>query len=243
MTGYVIVTMVLLANAGAIIIAPHSFGSAIMTRARVGLLIILSTIGLFFAVYNIKRMQIDQHRKWMLRTWFYMGSIITIRLIMLIAVRVISEIPGAAQYLTTHCPEIASMYGDANTTYHFYLACELYNIATLNPLNHAVVAANFNANNPAKNGAAFDVVFPMALWLALFMHVVRVELYSMLMPKGHECLWKVSWQRQMERGYRNPGSAGLVPEMVSDMDDWAPLIKSVAVPSSETSSGENRRRC
>lgn len=237
MAGYVIVTLVLLANAGAIIIAPHSFGGAIMTQAGVGLLAILTTVGLFLAVYNIKQMQIDQHRKWMLRTWFYMGSIITMRLIMLIAVRVISEIPGAAQYQATYCPEIVSMFGDANTTYHFYPACEPSNVATLNPLNHAVVAANINANDPAEIGAAFDVMFPMALWLALFMHVVGVELYIMLTPKEHERLRKVSWQRQLERGYRNPGSAGLVPEMVGDMDDWTPLVKSMAVASNDTSSG------
>ncbi|KZP25076.1 hypothetical protein FIBSPDRAFT_918616 [Athelia psychrophila] len=232
MAGYVIVTLVLVANAGAFIIAPHSFGGALTTQAGVGLLAILSTVGVFLAIYNIKRMQIDQHRKWMLRTWFYMGSIITLRLIMIITALIISEIPGAA-YQTTPCPEIVSIYGSADAAYHFYPACEPAN-AALNPRNIVVVAANFNGN-PVEIGAALGVAFPMAMWLAIFMHVVGVELYIMLTPREHERLRQVSWERQMARGYRNPGSAGLVLEMVGDMDPWTPeprvatLAESVAV--------------
>lgn len=234
MAGYVIVTLVLLANAGAIIIAPHAFGGALTTQAGIGLMAILSTVGLFLAIYNIKRMQIDQHRKWMLRTWFYMGSIITLRLIMIITALIISEIPGAA-YQSTYCPEIVNIFSSADAAYQSYPACEPSNVAALNPLNHAVVAANFNGN-AAEIGAALDVAFPMALWLALFMHVIGVELYIMLTPKEHERLRKVSWERQMERGYRNPGSAGLVPEMVGDMDAWNPPVQKPAAAASHASS-------
>ena len=78
MAGYVIITLVLCSNAGALIIAPHAFGGSLATQAGIGLLAILSTVGIAMAVYNIRRMQIDQHRKWMLRVWFYMGSIITL---------------------------------------------------------------------------------------------------------------------------------------------------------------------
>ncbi|KZP25043.1 hypothetical protein FIBSPDRAFT_783940 [Athelia psychrophila] len=225
MAGYLIVTLVLVSNAGAIIIAPHAFGGALPTQAAVGLVAILSTTGLSLAIYNIKRMQIDQHRKWMLRTWFYMGSIITLRLIMIITALIISEIPGAA-FRTTFCPEIVSIYGSSATAYHFYPECEPANVATINPFNYAVVAANFNGN-PVEIAAALGVAFPMAIWLALFMHVVGVELYIMLTPREHERLRKVSWERQMARGYLNPGSAGLVPEMVGDMDPWTPPVKNL----------------
>ncbi|KZP02002.1 hypothetical protein FIBSPDRAFT_970665, partial [Athelia psychrophila] len=97
---------------------------------------------------------------------------------------------------------------------------------TINPSNYAVVAANFNGN-PVEIAAALGVAFPMAIWLALFMHVVGVELYIMLTPREHERLRKVSWERQMARGYLNPGSAGLVPEMVGDMDPWTPPVKNL----------------
>ncbi|KZP15340.1 hypothetical protein FIBSPDRAFT_750538 [Athelia psychrophila] len=220
MAGYLIVTLVLVSNAGAIIIAPHAFGGALTTQAGVGLLVILTTIGVSLAIYNIKRMQIDQHRKWMLRTWAYMGSIITVRLIMLAAAHIISMSPSAP-YQTTYCPEIVSIFGgSAAAAYFFYPACDPAN-AALNPLNYVVVVANMNGN-PVEIGAAYSLAFSMALWLALFMHVVGVELYIMLTPREHERLRRVSWERQMKRGYRNPGSAGLVPEMVGDMDPWTP---------------------
>lgn len=226
MAGYVIVTLVLIANAGALMIAPHAFGGALSTQAGVGLLAILSTLGISLAVYNIRRMQIDQHRKWMLRTWAYMGSIITLRLIMLATARIISMSPSAP-YQTTPCPEIVSIFdGSTAAAYHFYPECDPAN-AALNPLNYAVVAANSHGN-PVEIGAALGLGFPMAMWLAIFIHMVGVELYIMLTPREHERLRRVSWERQMARGYLNPGSAGLVPEMIGDMDAWTPPTKSLA---------------
>ena len=76
MAGCAIITPVLVANAIALIIAPHAFGGVLATQAGIGLLAILSTVRIALAVYSIWRMQIDQHRKWMLRVWFYMGSLI-----------------------------------------------------------------------------------------------------------------------------------------------------------------------
>ena len=52
-------------------IARHAFGGTLATQAGVGLLVIATTLGLSMAYYNIKRLQIEQHRAWMLRTFFY----------------------------------------------------------------------------------------------------------------------------------------------------------------------------
>lgn len=217
MAGYVIVTLVLCSNAGALIIAPHAFGGAITTQAAVGLLAIMTTTGLGLAVYNIRRMQIDQHRKWMLRVWFYLGSIVTLRLILLIITPIISKRPGS-HLQATSCPELVFIFGGTSGAYHFYPACE----AT--PNGSVIVEANSNGN-PAEIGAAFDTSFPLAMWIAVFIHLVGVELYIMLTPREHERLRRVSYERQMARGYLNPGSAGLVPEMIGDMDKWAPPAK------------------
>ncbi|KAF7984684.1 hypothetical protein HWV62_12966 [Athelia sp. TMB] len=216
--GYIIVTLVLVSNAGALIIAPHAFGGALATQAGVGLLAILSTVGITLAVYNIRRMQIDQHRKWMLRVWFYMGSIITLRLIMALAALAISAPPGS-QHQATPCSELAHILGSA-------AAAQAYPACAASPDGYAVVEADFHGN-AAEVGAALDAAFPMALWLALFLHGVGVELYIMLTPREHERLRRVSYERQLARGYAHPGSAGLVPEMIGDMDGWAPPVKAV----------------
>jgi uncharacterized membrane protein len=75
--GYVIILLVLISNVGALMIARHAFGGELATQTGVGLLAILSTGGLGMAYYNIKRLQLDQHRAWMLRTFFYVSPMIT----------------------------------------------------------------------------------------------------------------------------------------------------------------------
>jgi uncharacterized membrane protein len=86
--GYSVIVLVMISNAGAFLIIRRSFGGTLPTQAAMGLLIILSTISIAMASYNIKRLQIEQHRAWMLRAMFYLGVIITTRIIMVIAAQV-----------------------------------------------------------------------------------------------------------------------------------------------------------
>ena len=90
MNGYVVVLLSLVSNAGTIIIAKHAFGGEFVTQAYVGMLVILTTVGYALAWVNIKLLQIDQHRAWMMRTWSWFATIITIRIIMIIAAQIIS---------------------------------------------------------------------------------------------------------------------------------------------------------
>ena len=92
--GYLLVVLLLLSNVGALMIGRHSFGGEFESQVLVGLLAIIATVGAFLAYYSIKRLQIDQHRAWMKWTWFYAGSIITLRLIQITstAVYVFSEL-------------------------------------------------------------------------------------------------------------------------------------------------------
>jgi hypothetical protein len=52
-------------------IARRAFGGDMAVQIAVGLLGTGTIISTALAYYNIKRLQIDQHRAWMLRTWFY----------------------------------------------------------------------------------------------------------------------------------------------------------------------------
>jgi mannitol-specific phosphotransferase system IIBC component len=49
---------------------------------------------IIMAYINIKKLQIDQHRKWVLRAMIWMSLIITARILMFISARVISAIGG-----------------------------------------------------------------------------------------------------------------------------------------------------
>lgn len=72
--GYIIIILILLSNSGALMIARIAFGGTFSTQVGVGFLVIATTVSVFFAWLNIKRLQIDQHRKWMLRAWFYVRT-------------------------------------------------------------------------------------------------------------------------------------------------------------------------
>ncbi len=49
-----------------------------------------------------------------------------------------------------------------------------------------------------------------------------MDLQLRLTPKETERLRNVSYQRQLEAGMRNPGSAGLTVDRFGDADKWVP---------------------
>jgi hypothetical protein len=75
--GYIIILLLLISNAGAIMICRRAFGGELSTQTGIGLLIIASTTSISMAYWNIKQLQIDQHRAWMLRTFFYVSRVFT----------------------------------------------------------------------------------------------------------------------------------------------------------------------
>ena len=76
MNGYIIVLLVLVSSAGVLIFLRHAFGGDVSTQTASGLMIIMTTLALAAAIYNIKRLQIDQHRAMMLRVWAYVSIIV-----------------------------------------------------------------------------------------------------------------------------------------------------------------------
>lgn len=69
--GYLVLALCLPSVAGAIMIAPVSFGGGLEIQAVVGFVAIIFLGSLGLALYNIKMLQIELHRAWMLRAWFY----------------------------------------------------------------------------------------------------------------------------------------------------------------------------
>lgn len=215
--GYTIILLVLVSNVGALMICRRSFGGTLETQAGVGTLVILSTTSICLAYYNIKRLQIDQHRAWMLRAMFYLGTIITLRLIMFLSALVISQLKS---YDTIRpCGEILFMYDNKTEAKQHYPQCSNSNSTTDDLV---VVHADFNSGRVEQIGASLGVSFGMAMWLALIMHLVGVEIYLALTPRESNRLRQVSYERQLEQGLKNPGSAGLTSDRWGDAEPWRP---------------------
>jgi uncharacterized membrane protein len=66
----------------ALVLTKTTFGGDFAVRSSTVLLAIVTIGATVMAYYNIKMLQIDQHRKWILRSMFYMGSVITQRIVL-----------------------------------------------------------------------------------------------------------------------------------------------------------------
>ena len=216
--GYVVVLLLLLSNAGALMIVRRSFGGEMETQTFVGVLVIMTTLGAFMAYYNIKRLQVEQHRAWMLRTWFYAGSIITLRLIMIISALIISS--QGDYYRAMPCSEIAFLQESREAFEANFPQC-----SAINGTTDDWIAVKASFGGKAEVATALGLNFGMAGWLALFMHAVGVEIYLRLTPRESERLRVVSYQRQLEAGFRHPGSSGLTVDRWGDAEPWQPPME------------------
>ena len=144
-----------------------------------------------------------------------MSSIITLRLILILATLITTSMQN--YYIPFSCAQIAWFYsryglGDPLAAYP---ACSypssssspsssLNATNTFSPDTYVAVNANFNGT-PEQIGASLDINFGMALWLALFLHLVGVEVYLRLTPGEARRLRAVSAVKQRERGYKVGG--------------------------------------
>ena len=167
------------------------------------------------AYFNIKKLQIEQHRAWMLRTMIYMGTIITTRMIMIIAAIITSKV-GSYNVIMT-CGELGLIHGYGNLA-EIYPDCVVN--STLVPDGMSIIHADLSGGVKENIGASLRLNFGMAVWMAFFLHAVGVEVYLALTPREAQRLRLVSYEKQLEAGMKNPGSAGLVVEKFGDAVAW-----------------------
>ena len=74
--GYLIITLSLVSTAGVLMLARNAVGGWMDVQMGVGVLSIAFISSLALALYNVKRLQIEQHRAWMLRAWFYVSGLV-----------------------------------------------------------------------------------------------------------------------------------------------------------------------
>ena len=82
----------------------------------------------------------------------------------------------------------------------------------------AAVLTNWAAGRVEQIIASLYIIFKMALWMALLLHAVGVEVHLALTPRESNRLRQVSYDGQMERGFKNSGNAGLTAGRLGDDD-------------------------
>lgn len=170
--GYFVILLLSVSNLSACIVLRHNHGgNRIAAQSAEAFLVIITTTGMALAWWNIRRLQIDQHRAWMLRTMFYMGSIISSRVITDIASVILTRMGGYYQVWT--CDEIDHVYreyGLGGIPYDKYPQC-LDPTMTLD--GRVVVDAALIATAPERAGTSSTVPFGAAVSFRLPHHLNR----------------------------------------------------------------------
>lgn len=243
--GYILIVLAVLGNIGAAMLSDTAMGGEQAFQVTVGLVVVGTGFTFAFAIYNIRKAQLDGHRAWMIRTWAYIGYIITIRLVQMTAASIVTQWPVISRHIAINCGELRYIYfwdlplGEGIRTQEAwddfvrrYPSCE---DDSLIHENYAAVRGEVNPNDVGEINAAFMTVFAGSSVLALVINAVIAEIYLWFTPAEAERLRRISYQRQLARGYKNPGSAGLVG--FGDVNKWTPPDELLApAPSASGSS-------
>lgn len=211
--GYVVMLLMVIFSITGIIISKVSFGGDFATQAFAGCFGLAVMISMALAYINIKRLQIEQHRAWMMRAWVYSASIITLRLVQIIAAQIMGSIPDS--YRMISCEQLASVG-----------AAEQYVSCAADPQAWTAVKMDFAGNGIAEVMAVLQGTFAGAGIVAFLLHALGIELYLHLTPAEAERLRRVSYERQLERGFKRPGSGGVTSDRLGDAEWIAPSKES-----------------
>ncbi|TLS31572.1 hypothetical protein PpBr36_02747 [Pyricularia pennisetigena] len=170
--GYMVLLLSLLGVAGGLMITRNAFSGALVTQTGFGLGAVAFLAALGMGWVSMRRMRVDQHRAWMLRAWFYVGAVVTTRILMSVGAQVVTVIGG--YYMPEPCDKIESMLGRDRTLSKYPTCKKFFDGEALS--QHALVVANM-AGEVDNISAALDAAAGMALWAAFVLHAAGVEIY------------------------------------------------------------------
>ncbi|KAI1100901.1 hypothetical protein F4804DRAFT_344378 [Jackrogersella minutella] len=166
-----------------VMISPRAMGGGLDTISMVCLLAIMFPTALYFGCINAKRHKIAEHRAWMLRAWVYGGSIVTMRILMIIFVMIISGVGG--YYYPEPCDKINYLLKSQEATLARYPDCASF-FSGEDPEKHIAVLATVFTKDRVHTAAVLNLVFGTSGWTAIFLNTFFVELYLRNESKGRQ---------------------------------------------------------
>ncbi|KAM5361151.1 hypothetical protein ACJZ2D_013296 [Fusarium nematophilum] len=217
--GYVVLLLSAVGMAGVFMIAKPTFGGTLDMQAATGASSVIFVVCLALASYNVKKLQIEQHRAWMLRAWIIVAFVITMRVISIL-MAVITSKADQEYYSVTPCAVLDFMFRSNQTAVEaLYPDCAAFYTGEL-PDKRVIVKGDFGVRRPDSMASGLSSSFGAGAWLALLLHIVAAEVYIRLTPAEAERLRRISYQRQLEAGVKNPGNAGLTAQKLGDAEPW-----------------------
>ncbi|KAF2968829.1 hypothetical protein GQX73_g4784 [Xylaria multiplex] len=192
--GHIVIIMSVVSIAGVFVILPRSFGGGFGVRVVGGVLAVSFLWALNMAYINIKRLQIEQHRAWMLRAWYWAGSIITQRIIQIVSLKLLNSNPS---HYVMPCDKIDSMLG--TRTLDLYPECTRFYSGEDLQMNAVVRADLKHPTSVVEAAAALDSTFARTTFLAFLLHILGVEIYLRLTQDETKRLRNISYKRQLSQ--------------------------------------------
>ncbi|KAL4723772.1 hypothetical protein ACLX1H_009416 [Fusarium chlamydosporum] len=215
--GYVTLLLSAVGMVGVFMIARHTFGGTLEMQTVTGAASLMFIVCMVLAYINVKRLQLEQHRAWMLRGWIIVAHIATMRVISAIMAQIASH--TGPYYTVTPCAVLDSMfYHNKPAVEALYPAC--VGFYTGETPDQRVITKGIPGERPDAIAARLNSAFGASAWLALLLHVIAAEIYLRLTPVEAERLRKVSYRRQMEAGMADPGNSGLTAQRFGDAEPW-----------------------
>ncbi|KAF8606932.1 hypothetical protein BDV93DRAFT_520546 [Ceratobasidium sp. AG-I] len=169
-----------------------SFGGDLGTQAVgyvFGTMVLWSMIASWKA---IRRLQIDEHRIWIIRAWGYQMSIMTTRVVMVAAM--IYMLLAGGFYQSMSCQEVEFILNGTALYERDYPQCWAEGPASR--VTHVAVGANLSGLGVAS---ALRQTAAMGTWVALWIHAIGVEYYLYRTKDESDRLREVSTKRQHAR--------------------------------------------
>ncbi|RPA96050.1 hypothetical protein L873DRAFT_1695832, partial [Choiromyces venosus 120613-1] len=200
--GNIIFILLAISTVGAMMITGVSFGGDMAVWSSSITLSIVTAGAAALSWYNIKQLQIDQHRKWTLRSMFYMASIITSRFVLGLGLVAPHVVGGFSNVSFAHlCDQLAFVMNQTALE-------EKYPSCVKNPQSLVIVLVSLSPGENFASGVRLS--FGMSIWVALVLHAIGIEIYIRLTSGESERLRKVSYAKQKAAGMKTPGSVGTV---------------------------------
>ncbi|ESK94359.1 hypothetical protein Moror_8169 [Moniliophthora roreri MCA 2997] len=184
LNGYLVIALLVPANIAGGVIARRAFGGEISTQAAYYVLTVMIVFALLCGGYYAK-VNTKLHRKWMLRAIVYFSVPITGRIIMNIAMAIISNMGDF--YSLWRCDEILFVLKDLKTLTERYPQCLPSGDVPrtlVTPGRYVPVLASIH-QGALEDASAKRVTHGMTLFLAALIHVAAIEFYLQMTDKAN----------------------------------------------------------
>ncbi|CAE6477741.1 unnamed protein product [Rhizoctonia solani] len=172
--GYILSTLLAVSLVCGAIVGRRGQGGDVNVQSAVYMLASASAYSVVMGCLEARRGAIDAHREYMLRAWFYNGAFVTTRVTALLSAQVITAVNG--YYSLWKCAEVGYVLKTVDALVRAYPECGTP-LARQEPRwVHVGVHSSWNEGKLGR-ASAIRASFGMALWVAMILHFVGIELY------------------------------------------------------------------